>query len=27
MVVGRFGDEWKIVHHHASRFEDLKKSP
>ena len=27
MVVGRFGDEWKIVHHHASRFEDLNKSP
>ncbi len=27
MVVGKFGDEWKIVHHHASRFEDLKKSP
>lgn len=24
MVVGRFGDDWKIVHHHASRFEDLK---
>jgi ketosteroid isomerase-like protein len=27
MVVGKFGDEWKIVHHHASRFEDMKKSP
>ena len=27
MVVGRFGDEWKIVHEHVSRFEDLKKSP
>jgi ketosteroid isomerase-like protein len=26
MVVGKFGDEWKIVHHHASRFEELKKS-
>lgn len=27
MVIGKFGDEWKIVHHHASRLEDLKKSP
>ena len=27
MVVGKFGDEWKIIHRHASRFEDLKKSP
>jgi len=26
MVVGKFGDQWKIVHHHVSRFEDLKKS-
>ena len=27
MVVGKFGDEWKIVHEHVSRFQDLKKSP
>jgi ketosteroid isomerase-like protein len=27
MVMGKFGDEWKIVHEHVSRFEDLKKSP
>src|ERR1700688_1686847 len=27
MVVGKFADEWKIVHEHVSRFEDLKKSP
>lgn len=27
MVVGRFGEEWKIVHQHASRFEDLKEAP
>lgn len=27
MVFGKFGDEWKIVHHHVSRFEELKKSP
>ena len=27
MVIGKFGDEWKIVHEHISRFEDLKKSP
>ena len=27
MVIGKFGDEWKIVHHHVSRFEDLNKSP
>jgi ketosteroid isomerase-like protein len=26
MVVGKFGDQWRIVHHHASRFEELKKS-
>jgi ketosteroid isomerase-like protein len=26
MVLGKFGDEWRIVHHHVSRFEDLKKS-
>lgn len=26
MVVGKFGDEWKIVHEHVSRFQDLKKS-
>ena len=24
MVVSKFGDEWKLVHHHASRFADLK---
>ncbi|MDA4135347.1 MAG: nuclear transport factor 2 family protein [Thaumarchaeota archaeon] len=27
MVIGKFGDEWKIVHEHVSRFEDLKKRP
>jgi len=27
MVVGKFADEWKIVHEHVSRFEELKKSP
>ncbi len=27
MVIGKFGDEWKIIHEHVSRFEDLKKSP
>jgi ketosteroid isomerase-like protein len=27
MVVGRFGDEWKIVHQHVSRFEDPRKPP
>jgi ketosteroid isomerase-like protein len=27
MVVGKFGDEWKIVHHHASRFPDVGKGP
>jgi ketosteroid isomerase-like protein len=27
MVIGKFSDEWKIVHEHVSRFEDLKKSP
>jgi ketosteroid isomerase-like protein len=27
MVIGRFGDEWKIVHHHASRLEGVRKSP
>ncbi len=27
MVLGKFGDDWKIVHHHASRFDDLKKAP
>ncbi len=27
MVLGKFGDDWKIVHHHASRFDELKKSP
>jgi ketosteroid isomerase-like protein len=27
MVIGKFGDDWKIVHEHASRFDDLKKSP
>jgi ketosteroid isomerase-like protein len=27
MVVGKFGDEWKIVHEHVSRFQDLKNSP
>ena len=26
MVLGKFGEEWKIVHHHASRLEDMKKS-
>jgi len=26
MVVGKFGDEWKIVHHHASRFPDAGKA-
>ena len=25
MVIGKFGEEWKIIHHHASRFEDLKR--
>jgi ketosteroid isomerase-like protein len=24
MVIGKFGDDWKIVHEHASRFDDLK---
>jgi len=23
MVVGKFGDQWKIVHHHVSRFPDV----
>ena len=27
MVIGKFGDEWKIVHEHVSRFEDLKNRP
>jgi ketosteroid isomerase-like protein len=27
MVLGKFGEDWKIVHHHSSRFDDLKKSP
>lgn len=27
MVLGKFGQDWKIVHHHVSRFEDLKKTP
>ena len=22
MVVAKFGDDWRIVHHHASRFPD-----
>jgi ketosteroid isomerase-like protein len=25
MVVGKFGDDWKIVHHHASRLADVKQ--
>jgi ketosteroid isomerase-like protein len=27
MVIGKFGEEWKIVHEHVSPFENLKKSP
>jgi ketosteroid isomerase-like protein len=27
MVVGKFGDEWKIVHHHVSRFPDAGERP
>jgi ketosteroid isomerase-like protein len=27
MVIGKFGDDWKIVHEHVSRFEDLRKRP
>jgi ketosteroid isomerase-like protein len=23
MVIGKFGDEWKIVHHHASRLPEV----
>jgi ketosteroid isomerase-like protein len=26
MVMGKFADEWKIVHEHVSRFDDLKKT-
>ncbi|HUI01592.1 MAG TPA: nuclear transport factor 2 family protein [Nitrososphaerales archaeon] len=27
MVVGKFGDSWKIVHQHSSRLEETKKVP
>lgn len=27
MVLGRFGDAWKIVHQHVSRFSDLDAKP
>jgi ketosteroid isomerase-like protein len=27
MVVGKLGDEWKIVHHHVSRFPDVGERP
>jgi ketosteroid isomerase-like protein len=26
MVMGKFADQWKIVHEHVSRFDDLKKT-
>ena len=27
MVLGKFGDSWKIVHQHASRLEEARKQP